>query len=52
MKFFKNHAFKRGLETSQNVGSLYYNFLTVWGCREEKKFCAFEQNLARNQTYL
>jgi len=44
-------AFKRGLETSRNVGYLFYYFLTMQGCQKEKKFCTLEQSLARNQTY-
>jgi len=50
MKWKKYCAFKRGLETSRNVGSLLLFFDYV-GLPKRKKFCPFEQSLARNQTY-
>lgn len=47
----KNIDFKRGLETSENVG-----FFTIFrpcsvAARRGKKFCTFEQGLVRNQKY-
>jgi len=46
----KIRAFKRGLETSESVGSLLLYFDYV-GLPRRKKISAFEQGLVRNQTY-
>ena len=36
---------EKGLVTSQNIGSLFYFFLRMEGCREERKFYGFERDL-------
>ena len=41
----KKPRFFKGLVTSQNIGYLFYFFLRMEGCREEKNFCEFEQRL-------
>ena len=47
----KNRRFFKGLVTSQNVGSLFYFFSRMEGCREEKNFCEFEQRLVFKNIY-
>ena len=36
---------EKGLVTSQNIGSLFYFFLRMEGCRGKKKFYGFERDL-------
>ena len=43
----KKPRFFKGLVTSQNIGYLFYFFLRMEGCREEKNFCEFEQKIEK-----